>query len=349
MNNRKLPAATEYYQYYVVTRSASLNAPAIFLNFEDCSIYIDEKENESSYSNYKAFESLENATNYLSQCMTNRNYNHPTKKRRPTANQDKRSIEFNKAWDTMLTKLQDFKHKYGHCDVPIKSKSLEDEYLPLSRWVRHMRRQIKEFDENQEISLIDSQRIQVLLDMGFNKTIKRVGIKRKRSNEKENMEFDTMIKQLKDHKEKGEAINRNTKLQGWITKQRKEYLQYKESKDSTMTPERIIRLAENGFNFVAKKTLTWNERAIQWLEYKHKHGKDPKRYSADGLGKWCSSQRTKYKLMNEGGRTNLSEEQAKQLTDWGFEWGNKIKVPTNSAPKRPCMSILPFPLYNILP
>lgn len=116
---------------------------------------------------------------------------------------------------------------------------------------------------------------------------------------------------------------------------RKEYQEFKDGKSSTMTAQRIVQLAEHGFTFQPKQKFTWDERAVQWLEYRSKNGKDPKRYSEDGLGKWVCSQRAKYKSMQRGEKTNLTEEQVKRLTEWGFSWESKIKMPANIAKKQP--------------
>jgi hypothetical protein len=102
-----------------------------------------------------------------------------------------------------------------------------------------------------------------------------------------------------------------------------------------MTAERLVRLAEAGFNFKAKVKMSWEERAKQWREYVAKHGTDPKRTSEDGLGKWCTDQRVKYYKFKKGVPTNMTEEKIQKLTEWGFNWEYKIKRPENTAPVRP--------------
>eukprot|EP00539_Tryblionella_compressa_P007148 CAMPEP_0178763542 /NCGR_PEP_ID=MMETSP0744-20121128/17227_1 /TAXON_ID=913974 /ORGANISM="Nitzschia punctata, Strain CCMP561" /LENGTH=234 /DNA_ID=CAMNT_0020418485 /DNA_START=55 /DNA_END=759 /DNA_ORIENTATION=- len=95
-----------------------------------------------------------------------------------------------------------------------------------------------------------------------------------------------------------------------------------------MTPQRIVQLAEAGFTFEAKSKKSWDERAVEWLEYKAKNGgRDPKRYDESGLGKWVYDQRDKYRQMKEGKKTNLTEEQIRRLDDWGFNWEFKLKMP----------------------
>eukprot|EP00980_Cylindrotheca_fusiformis_P026232 scaffold15521_cov119-Cylindrotheca_fusiformis.AAC.6 len=159
--------------------------------------------------------------------------------------------------------------------------------------------------------------------------------RRRLSTELENAEFNEMIKQLGECKDNGTAIKHNARLQGWIAKQRKEYQSYKCNAETTMTPKRIAELARHGFNFESKKKMTWDERAVQWLEYRSQTGNDPKRYSSDGLGKWVLDQRKKYKMLKNGEHTNLTEDQVSKLTEWGFTWDNKIKVPEVIVERRP--------------
>jgi hypothetical protein len=256
MEEAKQPAATE--QCFVVLKSDSLNAPAIFLSFEDCSFYINQEENELPVE-YRSFDTLDEATAYL-----------------------KLSVGANET---------------------NKKKTISTTQAGLS-------------------TKLSSQ----------NKN----GTKRRRqSTEDEIAEFDQMIKQLRDQRENGTAIKHNTKLQGWVSKQRKEYQSYKQNEESTMTPHRIVQLAKHGFNFEVKKNMTWDERAMQWLEYHSKTGEDPKRYYSDGLGKWVLDQRKKYKMLKNGEKTNLTEDQVQMLTEWGFSWDNKIKVPPVIAERKP--------------
>jgi len=63
------------------------------------------------------------------------------------------------------------------------------------------------------------------------------------------------------------------------------YDKMKEGKSSKLDPEKIAKLVQLGFKFDTKvERLSFDVRAIQWLEYKSKHGREPK--SEHMLGQW---------------------------------------------------------------
>jgi hypothetical protein len=63
------------------------------------------------------------------------------------------------------------------------------------------------------------------------------------------------------------------------------YDRMKEGKSSHLNPERIAKLVQLGFKFDAKvERLSFDVRSIHWLEYKSKHGREPK--SEHMLGQW---------------------------------------------------------------
>jgi hypothetical protein len=59
----------------------------------------------------------------------------------------------------------------------------------------------------------------------------------------------------------------------------------KQGKTSQLNPEWIAKLLQLGFSFeTGPERLSFDERAVQWLEYKTKHGHEPK--SGHMLGQW---------------------------------------------------------------
>jgi hypothetical protein len=245
----------------------------------------------------------------------------------------KRQQELEETWDDMIEKLKNYKGKYGTCDVPKRSRVMEEEFLPLGKWVHKMREFIKQHEEDPESSILDEPRIQVLMDIGFVKNTTRGSKVQSTAGEEE--AFELHLAMLKETLDVKKPVRNNQKLQNWIHKQRKEYSHFKDGIPSTMTPQRLARLAEAGFSFQAKQKLTWEARAGAWLEFRSKNGVDPKRYSEDGLGKWVSNQRSKHASLQEGKKTNLTQDQIKRLTDWGFTWESKIKKPLKRADPLP--------------
>jgi hypothetical protein len=68
----------------------------------------------------------------------------------------------------------------------------------------------------------------------------------------------------------------------------------------------------------------FEDRALQYLAFKKKHGRDPKgKKEEHGLGRWFLNVKQQYDDLNEGKPTNLTKEQADRLTKWGFKWNRK--------------------------
>ena len=70
----------------------------------------------------------------------------------------------------------------------------------------------------------------------------------------------------------------------------------------------------------------WNDRYDELDVYKAEHGNClvPQRYSKNkALGRWVDTQRTQYRLRNEGKHSHLTEERIKLLEDLGFVWSHQ--------------------------
>jgi hypothetical protein len=76
-----------------------------------------------------------------------------------------------------------------------------------------------------------------------------------------------------------------SKLRNWCSSVRRHYDKMKQGKTSQLNPEWIAKLLQLGFSFeTGPERLSFDERAVQWLEYKTKHGHEPK--SGHMLGQW---------------------------------------------------------------
>jgi hypothetical protein len=145
--------------------------------------------------------------------------------------------------------------------------------------------------------------------------------------------YEEMARYLQEHGEcESQRKAAGNNLTKWIKLNRDEYAKMKEGKETILTAQRIARLAEIGFRFTAKKPLTWEERMEQWREYRTKNEKDPNRSSKDGLGRWVKDQRSKYRQLQKGEPTNLTQERADRLTALGFTWDLGIKMPKHRHP-----------------
>lgn len=126
-------------------------------------------------------------------------------------------------------------------------------------------------------------------------------------------DFEYMFKMYQETVAAQKPISSVKKLGTWINRQRRP--------GTKLTVERFLRLTKAGFSFQKpskKRYMTWHDRAVQWKEYHAKHGdKEPSDYH---LRAWVASQRSKYHKYKTGEKSNLSLEQMRKLTGWGFDW-----------------------------
>lgn len=74
--------------------------------------------------------------------------------------------------------------------------------------------------------------------------------------------------------------------------------------------------------------VSWEERFQQLDEFKAQHGhcNVPQRYAANkSLGNWVSTQRTQYRLRQNGKTSNITADRVQKLEEVGFEW--EVKKP----------------------
>ena len=183
----------------------------------------------------------------------------------------------------------------------------------------------EEEEEEQEVFAVDDDNNDSNEDDGGDRDNKR---------EEDEREFEQMLQVYKDTIAVKKAIKKVPKLQAWIDQQRKEYNAFKDrSAPTTMTVDRLARMTMAKFPFQPRQTLSWDVRANQWREYYQEHGHDPPKKSKI-LGKWMYNQRAKYEERQAGKKNNLTDEQIQKLTEWGFKWEFRYKLPTNKAPAK---------------
>jgi len=117
----------------------------------------------------------------------------------------------------------------------------------------------------------------------------------------------------------------NPQLGVWVNKQRAEYKLFKEGKKSSMTKERIQALEAVGFIWAKRRKgqPTWDLKFDELTDYRQEHGDClvPTKYAENpALGRWVSTQRAQYKLMQEDKPTTMTEERVKMLENLGFVW-----------------------------
>jgi len=122
----------------------------------------------------------------------------------------------------------------------------------------------------------------------------------------------------------------NKQLGWWVGAQRQQYRLLRQGRYSPMTPERIAKLEEIGFVWDAShlspnqpNSVNWHQRYSELIEYKQKHGDCdvPQLYQPNRpLGLWVSTQRQNYRLMQQGKKSQITEDRITKLDEIGFVW-----------------------------
>jgi len=111
-------------------------------------------------------------------------------------------------------------------------------------------------------------------------------------------------------------------LARWVKRQRYQYKQRLEGKQSYMTDERIQTLENIGFVWDSQESAWWDKFA-DLVEFKcmHSHCNVPSRYIANPqLSIWVKCQRRHYRLFKEGKPTNITPQRIRELESIGFQW-----------------------------
>ena len=193
------------------------------------------------------------------------------------------------------------------------------QYASLFRWVAFVRQQIVLYHQDPtKAPSLDDSKLQRLEELGFDISGKTL--------DRPQPTWEEMFQQLKEYKEKYGAITvpkkKSAELTNWIARQRYQYDKLKQGKSSYLTMEQLNKLTSIGFSFTSTYTkCSFDERAVQWLEYKSKHGRDvPTSWRAaspnerNSLGSWVKKTRQKYAQIQQGLPTNLTQDQIDRLT-----------------------------------
>jgi hypothetical protein len=130
------------------------------------------------------------------------------------------------------------------------------------------------------------------------------------------------FKQRKGHCCVPYTYGENPALARWVKRQRYQYKLKIESKQSTMTDERVVSLEENGFIWDSHGAA-WQERWNELAEYQGLYGNCnvPSNYASNPqLATWIKCQRRQHKLYFEGKANTTTPERIAELESLGFEW-----------------------------
>jgi len=92
-----------------------------------------------------------------------------------------------------------------------------------------------------------------------------------------------------------------------------------------MTQDRVRSLESVGFLWAKRRKgqPTWDLKFDELIRYREKHGDClvPTKYKDNpALGRWVSTQRAQYKLMQEGKVSTMTKERVAGLEEVGFAW-----------------------------
>jgi hypothetical protein len=218
----------------------------------------------------------------------------------------------NASWNVRFCQMCQFKAQFGHCRVPSKYSANPK----LGWWVSAQRAHYKLYQEGKPSSMTE-ERIRELESIGFDWGTN-------------NASWSVRFQQLCEFKAQfghylvPSKYFANPKLGKWVSAQRYNYRLYKyqEGKPSAMTAEQIRELESIGFDW-GTNNASWSVRFQQLCEFKAQFGHYlvPRQYAATpALGRWVSTQRSHYRLYQEGKPSSMTAEQIRELKSIGFDW-----------------------------
>eukprot|EP00978_Attheya_sp_CCMP212_P012188 scaffold30346_cov52-Attheya_sp.AAC.1 len=136
--------------------------------------------------------------------------------------------------------------------------------------------------------------------------------------------WDERFKELFDFKKVNGHTNvpqKSGPLGIWVTTQRTQYRLLKEGKYSLLTIERHDKLEGIGFTFIYGPARPhWDVQFQELLDFKKIEGHTNVPQKSGPLGIWVETQRTQYRLWNEGKHSTFTIERSVKLEGIGFRF-----------------------------
>ncbi|GFH61945.1 hypothetical protein CTEN210_18421 [Chaetoceros tenuissimus] len=215
--------------------------------------------------------------------------------------------KFDKRWNDKYKQLKEYKAQNGNCNVPSKYELNK----ALYSWVGVQRQEYRKMSQGVH-SRITQERVEKLESLGFS----WVG-----GNDAWNERYEQLreFKLQQGHCNVPQRYKANKALAIWVNTQRSQYKLMLNGLKSFMTEERIEKLKNIGFVWNTLKD-TWNERFEELKQFKDQYGHCTVPQRNKALGIWVNNQRTQYKLMSNGSKSQMTEERLEKLEDIGFTW-----------------------------
>jgi Helicase associated domain len=203
-------------------------------------------------------------------------------------------------WDRRYDELLQFKHKFGHVNVPMK-------YKTLGQWVTKHRKAY-------HAGTLEQRRIDRLNEVGFMWDVKE-------------WQFQRRLDEVRAFRAKNGHIDirvTDGEFGSWFYSRRKEYLQYLNGENTTLSESHRLALEEVGFGVhlterrqtTIHSNVTWQSRYEELVLFKEKfnHTRVPKIPKYAQLSSWVNHQRN-LKAIGKLDRSRLL-----QLQEIGFVW-----------------------------
>jgi hypothetical protein len=189
-----------------------------------------------------------------------------------------------KNWEAKFQMLEEYKLKFGNCDIPQNSKHVRFQqpgnakFKALISWTSRTREILEEFEKNPDKKgVMNAERKQRLIDIGFHiKPVRKAGQKFSNDGElfatrekKYNERFEEMFQKLKEYRAEHGHVNipmrPNNPVRNWLMTQRSMYEQSLQGKKVPLTLQKMAQLQALGFQFVpANRKKSTEERIEDW-------------------------------------------------------------------------------------
>jgi hypothetical protein len=189
-------------------------------------------------------------------------------------------------WEKSFNLLKEYNEIHGTCMVK-KSENTPPKFRCLHGWWYHQRDLVRKYDEDPLSSTLDEDQYKRLMDLDCVTEGKRTkGMLAKCTDVKWEEMFGELQAFVKDQGHTVVPSMPRTRLRNWIELMRGHYSKMEAGHPSKeLTPARIAQMLGIGFSFHTRARLSFDERALQWFEYKTKNGRDPPTDSGT-LGQW---------------------------------------------------------------